>query len=115
MVSNTFAPFPHHKLLAYQVALDFGRLIHATPIAEAGCRKHARDSAVSCARNLAEGASRRSRADKRRVYGIAHGELGEAVASVEIDEALGGCTVEQLGAVHRLGSRLNALLTALTR
>ncbi len=115
MDGNLFAPFPHHTLLAYQVALDFVRLIHSTPIADAEMRKHARASAGSCARNLAEGSGRRSRADKQRCYGIARGELCEAVAAVEVDQALGGCTAEQLRAVHLLGSRLNAMLTPLAR
>jgi four helix bundle protein len=75
MTDNSFAPFPHHRLIAYQVALDFVRLIRVTPIADAESRKHANASAASCARNLAEGAGRRSRADKQRVYGIALDEL----------------------------------------
>lgn len=115
MNGNNFAPFPHHRLLAYQVELEFVRLIHATHIVEADSRKHARDSARSCARNLAEGAARRSRADKRRCYSIAYGELGEAVACVEIDNALGGCPAQELNAVYQLGSRLNAMLAALTQ
>ena len=35
MDGNSFAPFPHHRLRAYQVALDFVRLIHATRIEDA--------------------------------------------------------------------------------
>ena len=115
MDGNTFAPFPHHWLQAYQVALDFVRLIHATRIEGAEMRKHARASAGSCARNLAEGSGRRSRADKHRCYGIALGELCEAVSAVEIDNGLGGCPDDQLLAVHLLGSRLNAMLTPLAR
>ena len=99
MNGNNFAPFPHHKLLAYEVALEFVRVIHATHISDAVQRKHARDSAGSCARNLAEGAGRRSRADKRRCYSIAHGE----------------CPVEELHNVYRVCSRLNAMLVSLTR
>ena len=115
MDSNTIATFPHHRLQAYQVALEFVRLIHATPVADAEMRKHARSSAGSCARNLAEGSGRRSRADKQRCYSIARGELCEAVSAVEIDQALGGCSAEQLRAVHQLGGRLNAMLAPLTR
>ena len=115
MNGNNFAPFPHHKLLAYQVALDFVRLIHATHVADTDSRKHARSSAGSCARNLAEGAGRRSRADKRRCYRFAHGELCESVSCVEVDNALGGCPAQQLHAVHQLGSRLNAMLVRLTQ
>ena len=115
MDGNNFAPFPHHKLQAFEVALEFIRLVRATHIAEAENRKHARNSARSCARNLAEGAGRRSRADKKRAYGIAHAELTESVASVETDNAKGGCPDHELQAVYKLGSRLNAMLESLTR
>jgi four helix bundle protein len=115
MADNSFAPFPHHRLIAYQVALQFVRLIRTTPIADSESRKHARESASSCARNLSEGAGRKSRADKQRLYAIALGELCEAVCSVEIDNALGGCSAEQLRAVHLVGSRLVAMLRPLTR
>ena len=109
------APFPHHKLIAYEVALQLLRVIQATPLSDAESRKHAHESARSCARNLAEGAGKRSRADKRRSYSIARGELCEAVASVEIDQALGGCTEQHLQAVYLVGSRLNAMLASLVR
>ena len=115
MNGNNFAPFPHHKLQAYEVALEFVRLIRATHIAEAENRKHAKNSARSCARNLSEGAGRRSRADKRRAFGIAYGELTESVAAVEIDNAEGGCPDHELQAVYTVGSRLNAMLNSLTR
>jgi len=115
MDGNNFSPFPHHKLQAFEVALEFIRLINRTHISEAENRKHARASARSCARNLAEGAGRRSRADKRRCYSIAHGELTESVGCVEIDNAEGGCSEQQLQAVYKLGSRLNAMVTSLTR
>ena len=115
MDGTSFAPFPHHKLHAYHVALEFVHLVHQTPIQDAEMRKHARQSAGSSARNIAEGSGRTSRADKRRCYGIARGELCEAVAAVEIDHALGGCSAEQLRAIHLAGSRLNAMLTPLVR
>ena len=115
MDDNTFAPFPHHRLIAYEVALEFVRLIRSTPIADAESRKHAHSSAASCARNLAEGAGRKNRADKKRVYDYAVCELCEAVASVEIDHALGGCSAAQLLAVQVLGRRLLAMLWPLSR
>jgi four helix bundle protein len=109
------APFPHHRLVAYEIALQFVRLIHETQIADSESRKHAHAGAASCARNIAEGAGRRGRADKQRCFAIAMGELCEAVACVEIDEALGGCSKEQLERVRVLGGRLNAVLKGLLR
>jgi four helix bundle protein len=93
------APAPH-KLQAFHVAFELVRLIHNTHIADADCRKHARNSAGSCARNLAESAGRRSRADKRRCYSVAYGELGESVACVEIDNRLGRCPQRELDAAY---------------
>jgi hypothetical protein len=61
MADNSFAPFPHHRLISCQVALEFVRLMRSTPIADAESRKHANASAASCARNLGEGAGRRRR------------------------------------------------------
>ncbi len=109
------ATFPHHRLQAYQVALELVRLIHATPIADAEMRKHARSSVGSCARNSAKRSGRRGRADKQRGYSIARGELCEAVSAVQIDWALGGCSAERLRAVHQLAGRLNAMPAPLTQ
>jgi four helix bundle protein len=113
--SNQFTCLPHHRLDAFVVAVDFVRLIRNTPIADANMRKHAQASAGACARNLAEGAGRRSRADKMRAYSVARAELCEAVTAVEIDEALGGCNAEHVIAVRRAGSRLDAMMRSLTR
>ena len=115
MDDNHFAPLPHHTLQAYHVALEFLRLVHETRIVDADNRKHARGAARSCARNLAEGSGGTFRGEKRRKYNIAHGELCESVASVEMDNAMGGCPTEQLDAVLRLGSRLNAMIQGLIR
>ena len=91
---QTITSLPHHKLIAYQLALAliarFGRM----RVTDARCREHARKSLTSCALNLAEGAGRRSRADKSRVYSIALGDLCEAAAAVEIDAQLRGATDE---------------------
>ena len=75
---------PHHKLVAYQVALEFLRCVYETPIRDAQQREQARKSAKSAARNIAEAAGRWSRADKARVYAIARGEVCEACAAVEL-------------------------------
>ena len=49
-------------------------LFRSLRIAAARCREQARKSLVSCSLNLAEGAGRRSRADKSRVYAIEEDE-----------------------------------------
>ncbi|HEY2514570.1 MAG TPA: four helix bundle protein [Polyangiaceae bacterium] len=101
---------PHHKLIAYQVALEFLRVVHQTRIQDAEQRAQARKSAKSVVRNIAEGAGRWSRADKARVYAIARGELCEACAAVEIAVAIGCASSGDLAAVQALGKRLSDLL-----
>ena len=69
---------PHHKLVAYQLSLEFLRRVHEAAIRDADQRAQARKSAKSAARNIAEAAGRWSRADKARVFAIARGEVCEA-------------------------------------
>jgi four helix bundle protein len=90
---------PHHSLVAYQLCLDLVRLIARTRISESQLRQQARKSAASAALNAAEGAARQSLGDKRRSYGIAHGEACEACAAVEIAGALGACSERDVQAV----------------
>jgi hypothetical protein len=44
--------FPHNKLVAYQLALEFVRAVARTRIADAHIRQQAHKSASSCALNL---------------------------------------------------------------
>ena len=92
------------------MALELVRLVHGIRIADAEDRRQARSAASSCARNISEGAARTSRGDKARVYGIARGECGEAVACVELSGAKGGTAEEDVARVVSLGSRVSAML-----
>lgn len=85
--------FPHQRLIAYQVALEFATAVGALRITDARIREQARKSTISCVLNIAEGAGRRSRADKSRVYAIALGELCEAAAAIELAVALRAANV----------------------
>jgi four helix bundle protein len=94
---------PHHKLVAYQLALQFVQLIARTRIANAHLRQQARKSASSCALNTAEGAARLTLADESRAYGIALTECCEACAAVEISGALGASSAADVQSVLALG------------
>ncbi len=48
---------PHHRLVAYQLALELVKRVARTRIANAQLRQQARKSAASCALNAAEGAA----------------------------------------------------------
>jgi four helix bundle protein len=106
---------PHHKLIAYQLALELVRLISRVRIANAQLRQQARKSAASAALNAAEGAARQTIADKSRAFAIALAECCEACAAVEIAGALGACAPADVAAVLALGVRLKNVLSRLVR
>lgn len=106
---------PHHKLIAYQVALELVQLVARIRIGDAQLRQQARKSAASAALNTAEGAARQSRADKSRSYAIALAEACEACAAVEIAAALGACSEADEQAVTALAVRLKNMLSRLVR
>ena len=104
---------PHHKLIAYQLALELVKLIARTRIGEAQLRQQARKSAASAALNSAEGAARQTLADKARAYAIALAKCCEACAAVEIAGALGACSLADVHAVVALGVRFKNVLSRL--
>src|SRR5690349_23404101 len=106
---------PHHKLIAYQFALELVRLVGHTRISNAQLRQQARKSGASAALNTAEGAARQTIADKSRAYVIALAECCECCAAVEIAGALGACRPESVQAVLALGVRLKNVLSRLVR
>jgi four helix bundle protein len=105
--------FPHHKLIAYQLALELVKLVARTRVADAQLRQQARKSAASAALNCAEGAARQTLPDKARAYAIALAECCEACAAVEIAGALGACGAGDVEAVLALGVRLKNVLSRL--
>lgn len=78
----------HERLDVYRVALDF--LVFANQIIETlpRGRSHLRDqltrAATSIALNVAEGAGKHSRADKRRYYLSARGSATESAALLDV-------------------------------
>lgn len=124
---------PHHRLIAYQVAIELVKLVGSIRIRDAQLRMQARKSAASAALNTpprhprsfaaqgpgaagpAEGAARQTVADKSRAYAIALAECCEACAAVEIAGALGSCSPAQVAAVVELGVRLKNMLSRLVR
>ncbi len=112
---NETASLPHHRLVAYQVSLEFLSAVRGAGIRDAGLRDQALRAAKSACLNIAEGAGRKSRADKGRVYAIARGEACEAAAAVEIAAAAGDVGEDAAIRCLRIGGRLVALLSGLTR
>ena len=106
---------PHHRLVAFEVAMELLRCVRAAGIRDAHLRDQAMRAAKSACLNVAEGAGRVSRADKARVFGIARAEAGEAAAAVEIAVAAGDADETKLGAVLASADRFVALTTGLIR
>jgi four helix bundle protein len=102
---------PHHRLVAYGVAVELLVAVKAANVRDANLRDQALRAAKSACLYCAEGAGRVSRADKARVFGIARGEAVEAVAAVEIAAHAGDTSHACVAECVRIGGRLVALLT----
>ena len=106
---------PHHKLLAYQVALEMLVAVKAANIRDAKLRDQAMRAAKSAALNVAEAAGRVSVADRARAFAIARGEAMEAAAGVEIAVLAGEADDAALESVLTIGNRLVAIIRGLCR
>ncbi|TMH54677.1 MAG: four helix bundle protein [Betaproteobacteria bacterium] len=106
---------PHHKLLAYHVALEMLLAVKSANIRDAKLRDQAMRAAKSAALNVAEAAGRVSPADRARVFAIARGEAMEAAAAVEIAVLAGDAGDDALDSLLPIADRLVALLTGLCR
>jgi four helix bundle protein len=106
---------PHHKLVAYHVAVELLCAVKAANVRDAKLRDEAMRSAKSTCLNCAEGAGRVTRADKARAFAIARGEAVEAVAAVEIAALSGDASHEAAARCVAIAGRLVALLTGLAR
>ena len=112
---STTLPLPHHKLVAYHVALELLAVVRAAEIRDVKLRDQAMRAAKSAALNIAEAAGRVSRADRARVFGIARGEAMEAAAAVEIAVLAGDTDPASFDVCLPIAGRLVALLTGLCR
>ncbi|HEY2512840.1 MAG TPA: four helix bundle protein [Polyangiaceae bacterium] len=106
---------PHHRLVAYQVAVELLLVIKAAGIRDAKLRDEALRAAKSTVLNIAEGAGRATPADKRRAFTIARGEGLEAFAALETAALVGDANPADVERCLPLAQRLYALLTGLLR
>ena len=106
---------PHHRLRAYGVAVKLLLAVREAGIRDRVLRDQALRAAKSACLNCAEGAGRVTRADKAHAYTVARGEMGEAVAAIEIAALSGEASREAVPRVVALGNELCAMLTKLIR
>jgi len=110
---GTSGRLPHHRLLAYGVAVELLQAVLAARLGDATLREQALRAAKSACLNTAEGAGRVSRADKARAFGIARAEATEAAAAVEIAALTGGAAAGAAERVLQVADRLVGMLTGL--
>jgi four helix bundle protein len=96
------------RLDCYRVARDFARLAQRLPIGSAVVRDQFRRASLSVLTNVAEGAGRVAKADKRRCYAIARGEACESAALLDLID-------DPPTEIGELLSRVIAMLTVLVR
>jgi four helix bundle protein len=73
------------RLQVYGVALEFQSFASALALrTDAVVRDQLRRASLSCVLNIAEGAGRRSRAQKRHFYSIARGSAMECAAIIDV-------------------------------
>ena len=80
----SFGALPHERLLVYQEASRLLTHVREAKITDAQLRDQALRAAKGVCLNIAEGAGRRTSADKARVYGIARAECCEVGAALDI-------------------------------
>ena len=114
-INHQGSPLPHHRLVAYQVAVELLVVVRDARVRDVGLREQALKSAKSACLNIAEAAGRVSAADKARVFAIARGEVVEACAAVELAGVLGATSASSVEACVALSCRLVALLSGLMR
>jgi four helix bundle protein len=113
--NTTTRSLPHHKLLAYQAAVQLLLAVKAANIRDAHLRDQAMRAAKSACLNTAEAAGRVARADKARVFAIARGEAVEATACVEVAALAGDADEAAAARCVAIADRVVALLTGLAR
>jgi four helix bundle protein len=105
----------HHRLVAYEVAVQLLITVRETEIRDPKLREQALRAAKSACLNVAEASGRVSVADKALVFAIARGECVEAAAAVEIAALSDDAPVEEADRVLAIAERLYGLLTGLIR
>jgi four helix bundle protein len=81
-------PFDHERLDVYRLSLDFlvlaERVVHALPKGRAHLADQLTRASLSVVLNIAEGAGKFSRGDKRRYYLAARGSATESAALLDV-------------------------------
>lgn len=111
--------FTHERLEAYKVAREFlalaQQVLDEMPRGGSRLREQLADAAESVLLNTAEGAGRRSGADKARFFDIARGSAEECAAALDAVAIRRFATLERVEAGRALLHRAVRLLSGLAR
>lgn len=109
--------FPHHKLDAYRVAVEMTREAEGIASRLSGRHRRIADqlgrAALAVPLLIAEGAHRRTSAQKRQRFTEARGECAEVAAACELARVLGLSDALTTTRVEVLADRVCAMLTRL--
>jgi four helix bundle protein len=106
------------KLVCYELALELQVQVLCGTLAPAGHRvlqDQLERASLSVVCNIAEGAGRRSRKDKRRIYAIARGSAAETAAIVDVLRLRHLAPETQCRSARSLAVRVVQLLTKLDK
>jgi four helix bundle protein len=109
----------HEKLEVYQLAVDFvrivGEILRRVPRGNGELVQQLKKASLSLMNNIAEGAGRTTRAEKRRFYSFARGSALECGASIDYIIALKLVSGSLPYDAKQLLVRVTAMLSALSK
>ena len=110
--------FAHRKLKVYQLSVSYLTsakvIIKSLPPGNADLANELRRASFSIALNIAEGAGKTGKDDKRRYYSIARGSALECAAIIDVITAFelgnGDVLTDALGHLEQIAAMLSALV-----
>ncbi len=107
--------FPFQSLDAYRLARSLASRVVAASIRDSELRDQATRAAKSAFLNLSEGLPSDRPAVRLKFFDVADGSLHEAVAAVDLAEAIGAVSAAHSAEIHAEALRLRAVLRGLMR
>ncbi len=107
--------FPFQNLDAYRLARALAGRVHSAAIRDAELRDQANRAAKSAFLNLCEGLPSDRPGVRLKFFDQADGSLHEAVAAVDLAEAIGAVSAAHSAEIHAEALRLRAVLRGLMR
>ena len=104
---------PFQKLDIYVAAKALAQRVQAAKIADKELREQATDAAKSTFLRLSEGLPLTGAGMRAKYFNEAHGSLCEALAAMDLAEAMGAARAADSDAVQALGIRIKRMIHGL--